>query len=405
MCSSDLMLPACIQALVRDVKQAWSPRRSIGVAVDVVDTEKNYLCGLLDAACMPALQPAPLSTSERVAAVGTKLHVAVHPPAALTRSNSRAVTQFHAEHVALTAKRDIVRVISSYRDQMLDGKLYYLSLYDEQLLTSADSGKQLLKYAGHVHVRDLACMLEEVLYFYRPEGQLLGEKELERVFRAYDAWIQENATLLRPDVLAAITELLSDTEDKSTKGNKLNDESNVGYFQQHKLVTSMHAERLAEEISSENNTQDNNIQNSHIDHTNIHSSNSFKRETVRWSDIRCILHLTLAEQATIRLSSHSSSSKKGDFSQKSEQASPSIRPLSSPARSPQSIHHHHHHHVQSIAARAAYRKSQREKLRIAHATAPFHAFARWLYVFLDTMQHEMKESRAEEEEMRSIETR
>ena len=399
------VLPACIQALVRDVKQAWSPRRSIVVAVDAVDTEKNYLCGLLNAACMPALQPAPLSTSERAVAVGTKLHVAVHPPATLTRANSRAVTQFHAEHTALTAKRAIVRVISSYRDQMLDGKLCYLSLYDEQLLTSADSGKQLLKYAGHVHVRDLACMLEEILYFYRPKGQMLREKELERVFRAYDAWIRKNATPLRHDILAAITELLSDTEDKSTRGNKLNYENIAGYFQQHKLVTSMHAERLAEEISSENNTHHNNIQSNNKDHCSTNTNSKVTiGESVRWSDIRCILHHTGAEQATIRLSSYSGSSKNGDFSQKSEQASPSKRPLSSPARSPQSIHHHHHH-VQSIAARAAYRKSQREKGRIAHATAPFHAFARWLYVFLDTMQHEIKESQAEEEEMNCINTR
>ena len=109
-----------------------------------------------------------------------------------------------------------------------------MSLLDEQSLVLLDTPKKLLSYRGQVHVRDLALMLEEVLYYYRPDGELLVPAELVYVLSEYDKWIEHNAVPLSAEVLQSVTvlsDLYSETADEATR-------SNLGFFLQESMVNS-----------------------------------------------------------------------------------------------------------------------------------------------------------------------
>ena len=150
------------------------------------------------------------------------------------------------------------------------------------MLVSRDTPKKMIKYMGLVHVRDLALMLEEVLYYYRPDGELLVPFELEYVLSEYDKWIEHNAVPLSADVLqsvAVLRDLHDEAADEATR-------SNLGFFLQESMVSSSGVDytQLAIHLQLQLPLQ-------HQPSTPSSASPWSKRvmTSARWMDIRTIL--------------------------------------------------------------------------------------------------------------------
>ena len=101
---------------------------------------------------------------------------------------------------------------------MLEGKLYNLSLLDEEELTSASTIEELASYQGLVHVRDLAMMLGDLLHYYRPFGHPLSMHARNYIIQQYDKWVAKNCV----ETIAFAADLNNDFVDdevRSTAGS------------------------------------------------------------------------------------------------------------------------------------------------------------------------------------------
>ncbi len=237
--------------------------------------------------------------------------------------------------------------------------MYFLSLLDETLLLGADTPAKLLQFEGHVHVRDLALMLEEILYFYHPEGRALTETELQDLLKAYDEWVTKETVPVEREVLTAVNFLLTRSTSvvdpsKNLEEEKMKDSINRGYFQQHKLVSVMHFGTMAEEFHSSNTVNQENAKAAAAV-AKPHSSEG--RYTSCWSEIRRLLD---SEQEKL-------------ISVENSLMGAALRSL----RGQQKL---------SIAARLESKKYRHEvepeKVLIAHAAVPFHVFVRFLLSML-----------------------
>lgn len=271
------------------------------------------------------------------------------------------------------------------------GSIFFLSLLDEQELTSADTPLRQLKYSGQVHVRDLALMLEEILYFYRPAGLELSPAQLRRVLAAYDTWVIEHCVPLDPDVLQSVTAMISATAASDSEEASDATSSAVGFFQQHQLVKSMHYGKIAKEVqhstgptplrvrASTAGTAGSVLQDSASKPScRMRSKSSgcvaqfaLKNESVRWCDIRNALDDASAEV------NNAANGGKGNGDAKATKA-------------------HSRAVSMSVAARAAEKRFRQERMRIAHATVPFQPFARWLHGVLKHITDEQADEQAEE---------
>lgn len=247
---------------------------------------------------------------------------------------------------------------------------------------------------------------------------MLSEKQMKTVFVAYDEWIQENAKPLSQDVLSAISQLLIIQGHKAGQHGGasitscVDATSNVGFFEEHKLVAAVRQMHImAEEI------HDVNV------HMDMRNSSKNSRECVRWSDIRCLLDRTqpsdasrTSRQTSLRLAPMSpialGSAKAGSVKAGSMKAG-SIKAGSMKAGTPKvgvagtpkfgtpmagtpRVGSAKYPVIQSIAAHASLKRQRTEKLGISHSVAPFDAFARWLYYVLKDLQveHERGERKA-----------
>ena len=107
--------------------------------------------------------------------------------------SSEVVTHFR-EYFGFCYEADsaLLHVLYSYRKQMLENKLYNLSLLDEEELASASTIEELASYQGLIHVRDLAMMLGDLLHYYRPFGFPLSTSARRYIIMQYDKWVVKN---------------------------------------------------------------------------------------------------------------------------------------------------------------------------------------------------------------------
>lgn len=250
------------------------------------------------------------------------------------------------------------------------GSLYFLSLLDETLLMSADSPTKLLQYEGHVHVRDAALMLEEILYFYHPNGRALTDAELKHVLFAYDRWVATNTLPLEREVLNAVNFLLARPateiqQAKNANDHRGNDTIDRGYFQQHKLVSLMHFGRIAKDMKMQSPG------------ATIHAADPATasqpyspegRTSSTWSDIRRLLDTEYEKLISVENSLMGAA----------------LRSLSGQQKL-------------TIAARLESKKyrteKEPEKVSIAQATVAFHLFVRFLE---SALQDAVQENKVEE---------
>jgi len=222
----------------------------------------------------------------------------------------------------------------------------------------ADTPAKLLQYEGHVHVRDLALMLEEILYFYHPESRALTDAELQVLLKAYDNWVTKEAVPMEREVLTAVNFLLTRSTSgadpsKDLEEEKMKDSINRGYFQQHKLVSVMHFGTVAEELHISNTANQPNAEAT----ASAKPYSPEGRYTSCWSEIRRLLD---SEQEKL-------------ISVENSLMGAALRSL----RGQQKL---------SIAARLESKKYRQEmepeKVLIAHAAVPFHLFVRFLLSML-----------------------
>jgi len=144
------------------------------------------------------------------------------------------------------------------------------------------------------------------------------------------------------------------------------------------------------------------------------------RGLVRWSDIRCILDRTqanetgftsrqtslrLAPLSPIALGSVKAGSVKAGSIKTGSVKTGSIKAgtlkvgtpmIGTPKIGTPKVGSTKYPVVQSVAARASLKRQRTEKLSISHSVAPFDVFARWLYYLLKDLQveQERKERKA-----------
>jgi hypothetical protein len=228
----------------------------------------------------------------------------------------------------------------------------------------------MLKYSGQVHVRDLALMLEELLYFYRPDGEMLVAAELEFVLSEYDQWVSNNAEPLAENVLEAANALVllrdSDASEDYKSGHSHRTSDGSGFYQQHKLIASMPFGKVAEQLCRNRNPGRESSKSPVVQKGSSSKKGEVGRPTSRWSDIRFLI-----DRASLP-------SEKGSVS----------------AKSPGSFKWKDQSQHLSVAARSAQKQLKLSALRVADASVQFHKFARWIYVVLKTVA----EQRAEEQE-------
>jgi hypothetical protein len=224
----------------------------------------------------------------------------------------------------------------------------------------------MLKYPGQVHVRDLALMLEELLYFYRPDGAMLVAAELEFVLSEYDQWVSKNAEPLAEDVLAPALALsiqcAADMDnDMRARRSEMTGDS-CGFYQQHRLVASAHFGTMAKQLHQKENFEPSAAS------TAIHAGDKRERQlrspgspnkttgrpSSRWSDIRMLID---------------------KISQKTESAK-------------HGTGHSSNMPPKSVSARSALKQQKLTALRMAQETVSFHKFARWVYTVLKCLAEE-----------------
>lgn len=228
---------------------------------------------------------------------------------------------------------------------LLPGSLYYISLLDEEQLTSAETPKRLLVYSGQVHVRDLALMLEEILYFYRPQGKLLSEQLMKEVLMRYDVWVAERQQSIDPTVLSAATALLH------AQGADELESCDDGYFVQQRLVATLKLSGVARELQGM-------LVRALPSRQKLSPDG---RQSATWCDIRCVLDSAhLKSDAGESMSLSVSKSPRSPRSPRGSPKTPSPK--------------------LSVAARTELKRLRMESVHIAHATVPFHLFARFIYV-------------------------
>ncbi|KAJ1401586.1 hypothetical protein B484DRAFT_457949 [Ochromonadaceae sp. CCMP2298] len=83
----------------------------------------------------------------------------------------------------------LVQIISRYRDQVAAAAIVCITLQDEEAIMAIEEDDDLLKYAGGIHVRDLALMLEALLYVFNPGDRPLLQHQLRYFLKSYDDWV------------------------------------------------------------------------------------------------------------------------------------------------------------------------------------------------------------------------
>lgn len=232
------------------------------------------------------------------------------------------------------------------------GEIYFISLFDEEQLVACDSPKKLLRYKGEIYVRDLALMLEEILYYYRPHGEIINSDELYCILSSYDNWVTKAAVPGDPEIFNAGNLAVAYEGFGPRKGT----------FQQLKLVSNFHLSSIAEKIrlesaavgsavSSLKVATSSNAESRRIQQTSINNNTESiliktrGLHSARWSDVRWIID---SEQHNLKIAESEESGNK----------------------SPKYL---------SVHARA---KLKLRRVRIADATVSFQKFARWLHTVL-----------------------
>lgn len=251
-------------------------------------------------------------------------------------------------------------------------------MFDEERLVACASPDQLLRYDGQVYVRDLAVMLEEILYLYRPHRVVINSDELLSIFSHYDTWVTKVAIPGDPEMFDAST---------AAAEYEAVDDRKTGCFQKQKLISARYlaeltriAQKVCEKadatvgVGSGGNTGRSNVASktnaagvvgvngaggtgkaleaSQVNNlcTNASTLASIRaREPLRsprWSDIRRII----------------------DF----EEGNPPFSDLDDSAKGT----------PRAFSVQARSKLNQRQRLRIADSTVPFQKFARWLHAVL-----------------------
>ena len=277
---------------------------------------------------------------------------------------------------------------------------------DEELLISADSPKLLLKYTGQIHVRDLAIMLEEILYFYRPNGDILVPFEMEFVLMEYDKWVVAHEHPIDPELLQGINAMLSSSKPGSSKTSRfgtkkhsrssdnMNDESsdNLGFYSQLKLVSSLHLHDLAMMLSNENSSPTSSPVASVSDKRRLSVGKVPVRQSARWSDIRLLLDANHHNNRHNNSNNNNSSDPNINPNRKnSHDESAAVMAAAAAATgggggaSKTSVRRG------SVEARWAARQQKQSVLHIANSTVSFKEFSRWVYGVLKCVAEKRRE--------------
>ena len=263
-----------------------------------------------------------------------------------------------------------------------------MSLLDEQSLVLLDTPKKLLSYRGQVHVRDLALMLEEVLYYYRPDGELLIPVELVYVLSEYDKWIEHNAVPLSAEVLQSVT-VLSDLNSETTdeeQGVKLN----LGYFHQETLVNSMRFSQLAQTIGSSAANPSQQLQRKPSSPWNAR-----QRQSCQWQHIRLYLD-AISGKTNGSSSSPTARAVQRDTTIPSPSTTPRLTNTNSSALFSPPSHVCSEQYSEQLSPSTSFSikslrgspKHQQYVQQIAHKTVSYKTFARWIYKILNRILHQ-----------------
>ena len=216
-----------------------------------------------------------------------------------------------------------------------------MSLLDEELLISATEPAQLLKYPGNLHVRDVSMLLEEVLYWYQPDGVRLPLPYVRFILREYDSWVEQHAVPMPEDLVEAADELVA--AQKEGEGSA---KCPTGFYRQQSLVKAMRYGELAEQLHQhykEHGQRGHNNHNSHISSNYSNNSSPSKpslRHTTSWTSIRKVIDLQLKNEK-----------EKGKINAN---------------------------------------KNEFGHLKISNRTVPFNSFSKWLYKQLKQAEESMK---------------
>lgn len=152
------------------------------------DDEGDYLTDLMNRRWFHAA-PAPEEEDDDVSLTNEQRLAEFAAPKKIFQS-SLVATQFREFYsFCYDADSVLLHLLFSYRKQLLGGRLYHVSLLDEQTLTAAASMEELASYQGVIHVRDLAMILADLLHYYRPYGTSLSPAVRKFIIAQYDKWV------------------------------------------------------------------------------------------------------------------------------------------------------------------------------------------------------------------------
>jgi hypothetical protein len=163
-----IWIPRAIQKLAKDWAVGWGRHKS---------KRRSYMGGLLHTERSYVVRQEE-SKDDRAQSRrwgGDPLGLTVHKAdynELYTRSDACKLYAYRYGHTA-SPSTSLTRIISRYRDQVCIGsRIVSISSQDETALR-AYREEDLLTYRGGVHVRDLALMLEALLYLYHPLGMFV----------------------------------------------------------------------------------------------------------------------------------------------------------------------------------------------------------------------------------------
>ncbi|KAJ1429393.1 REJ domain-containing protein [Ochromonadaceae sp. CCMP2298] len=187
------VLPRSIQELARD-RGCEAPRRSC------------YVVGLQVVGVVTA-GPGECKDDTPLGAIVLK---AEHPER--HRSDAAKLYAYRFGHTS-SYSLALVRIVSRYRDQVAAAAIVCITLQDEEAIMSVEEDDDLLEYAGGIHVRDLALMLEALLHVYSPGGPL-RQHQLRHFLQSYDDWVPPHCV---PTTRAEMDPLLSLRRERGPK--------------------------------------------------------------------------------------------------------------------------------------------------------------------------------------------
>ncbi|KAJ1411051.1 hypothetical protein B484DRAFT_455723, partial [Ochromonadaceae sp. CCMP2298] len=170
-----VQFPRSIQKLAKDWSRGWEAQR-----------RSSYMKGLL--------QVIGVTTGSEEYKDDTPLGVivrkAVHPER--YRSDVAKLYVYRFGHTT-SSSMALVQIISRYRDQVAAASIVCITLQDEEAIMAIEEDDDLLEYAGGIHVRDLALMLEALLYVYNPGEQPLLQHQIRYFLKNYDDWVMPHS--------------------------------------------------------------------------------------------------------------------------------------------------------------------------------------------------------------------